>query len=499
MKKLSLVLAFTIAACVSWAQQTLWVSMGQIKYAFESQQVGLMPFSAGGDTLTIQGKAFAIADIDSLYITSEIVDGNTVNIEYDNDKATAIIAGNIASQLTPTIDGAHVSMVQDTLMMQEVFYTLSGTSADGSFFQSGNYKATFILNGLTLTNTKGAAIVIDDGKRIEIQVADGTTNTLEDCEKGTQSACFVVEGHSEFKGGGNLVITGNTKHGFKSDEYMELKKSFVGTINVKKAVGDGVSVNQFLEVKSGNIIVDQCGNDGIQVDCKKDSTKTNNGQFIMTGGYIRVNATEDSGKGIKVEKDITISDGTIETTADDNALHSKTNLTITGGNIYAYSVAAHGVNAGEITHIAGGNVVAYAPSTVGYSIRGAMALYISGGNIAGVGALVSTPLECDTITVQPVLTYTGTVAKTNFSLSDADGNHVMAFTQGRSYSSSKKHTLFFSTPTFIEGATYTLYSGSTLDTEKENWHGLYLQPEAVTDSGTSLATGTAQAPFVRMQ
>lgn len=501
MKRLLLILALALATCTAWAQQTLWVATGEIKYAFDAQQLGQMPFSNGGTTLTLQGKAFNVSDIDSIYVTSDIIDSNTITVNYDGDHASAIIAGNIATLVTPTLDGAHVTMAQDTTMQQEIFYTLSGTSTDGSFSQSGNYKATLILNGLTLTSTRGAAITIDDGKRIEIQVADGTTNTLTDCAKGKQSACFVVEGHSEFKGGGNLVLTGNTKHGFKSDEYMELKKSFTGTITVKNAVGDGVSVNQYLEVKSGSIIVEQCTGDGIQIDCKKDSTKTNNGQFIMSNGYISVNAIEDEAKGIKVEQDITIDGGQILVTSDDNALHSKTRININGGQIYAYSVAAHGVNAGGDTlAISGGTIVAYAASTVGYGLRGATHLFIKGGNIAAVGALMSTPkTSTDTVPTQPALTYTATMPKTNFALCDASGNSIMAFTQARAYSSSKKHTLLLSSPSITQGTGYTLYSGSTLDTSKDNWNGLYTSGDAVTTPGTALATGTAALPYSALQ
>ncbi|MBR1803616.1 MAG: carbohydrate-binding domain-containing protein [Muribaculaceae bacterium] len=500
MKRLSLIMTLILAMSAAWAQQTLWVATGQVKYAFDTQQLGLMPFSNGGSTITLQGKAFDVNDIDSIYTTSEVVDGNTITVAYDGGLASATVAGNIAAQVSPTIDGAHVSMVQDSTMEQEVFYTLSGTSSNGSFYQSGNYKATLILNGLTLTSTRGAAITIDDGKRIEIQVIDGTTNTLADCAKGTQSACMVVEGHSEFKGGGTLVLTGNTKHGFKSDEYMELKKSFLGTIKVNSAVGDGLSVNQYLEMKSGNIVVAQCDGDGIQVDCKKDSTKVNNGQFIMSGGNISVNAIEDGGKGIKVEKNIYITGGQIQVKADDNALHSKASIYISDGDIYAYSVSAHGVNGADTTTISGGTVVAYAPSTVGYGLRGATGLYIKGGNIAAIGALTSVPkASTDDVPAQPVITFTGTTPQGNYALNDANGNNVLAFAQARAYSSSKKHTLLLSSPSIAAGTTYTLYNGCTLDTGKENWNGLYTGGDAVTQTGTALGSVSAATPYAQLQ
>ncbi|MBO7610308.1 MAG: carbohydrate-binding domain-containing protein [Muribaculaceae bacterium] len=494
------ILTFLLAlACASvlYSQQTMWVSTGQVKYSFDTQQVGRMPFNVAGDTLTVLGKAFAISDVDSIYLTNTQTEGNTVMVNYDDTVAWVTIAGNIATQVTPIVDGANVRMVQDSTMQQEVFYTLSGTSSNGSFYQEGEYKATFILNGLTLTSSAGPAIDINDGKRIEIQLVDGTTTTLADGAKGTHKAAFNVEGHSEFKGGGNLVITGNTKHGFKSDEYMELKKSFTGLINVKNAVGDGLSINQYLEVKSGRILVERCEGDGIQVDAKADSTKVKNGQFIMSGGSISIEGVGEDCKGIKVEKAVTISDGVIEVVAEDNALHSKTNMIITGGNIYTYSIYAHGVNAGDSLTIAGGKIVAFAAPTVGYGVRGATALFITGGDVAAIGALVSTPKTVEES--QPVLTYQGTVYKTIMSLTDETGNAVMTFDQSRSYSSSKRHTLLLSSPSLIEDADYTLNKDASLNDDAENWHGLYASPEAVIDAGTEMATGTAMVPYGVMQ
>lgn len=497
MKRIYLFLTLILTMSTAYSQQSIWVSTGPVKYAFNTEQVGKMPFDTNGSTLTVQGKEFNVSEIDSIYITSDTVQSNSVNVTYNGTKAQMVVAGNIASMLTPSVNGAIVSVVQDSTMEEEVFYTLSGSSDDGSFYQEGDYKATLILNGLTLTTSNGPAININDGKRIEIQLVDSTTTTLKDGAEGTHTAAFMVDGHSEFKGGGNLVITGNTKHGFKSDEYMELKKSFTGVINIKNAKVDGVSVNQYLEIKSGSIIIDECGGDAIQVDCKADTTKEKNGQFIMSGGRISIAGTVDGEKGIKVEKAVTISDGIIEVIADDNALHSKTNMTITGGKIYAYSVAAHGVNAGDSLSISGGTIIGCAATTVGYGIRGATNLHITGGNIFSIGALVSTPKEHPD--AQPVLTYQGKVTKTNYSLTDATGKAVMAFVQSRSYSSSKRYTVLISMPTFNNQETYTLNNGATLDSSADNWHGLYLDSEAVTSSGTAIATGDADTPFGMMQ
>ena len=500
MKKIALFLAAMLAGMgLCCAQQTMWVTTGHVQYGFDTQQVGTMTYSAGGDSLTIQNKTFAVSDIDSIHVASGLMEYNTVLVTYADTTAHLLVAGNIADRVTVTVDGAHVSVLQDSVLVnEEIFYTLKGSSADGSFYQHGDFKATLILNGLNLTSTRGAAITIDDGKRIEIQVNEGTVNTLADCEKGTQKGCFVVEGHAEFKGEGTLILTGNSKHGFKGDEYVEFKKSFLGSLIVKNAVGDGLNTNQYLEMKAGNLIVEQCGGDGVQVDKKSDNTKPNNGQLIMSGGVLRVLATGDEGRALKIEDLVTINGGIIEATSVDNAINSKGSININGGNIYAYSSGGNGIHAAVNLTVAGGTIVAYGASTTGYGIRGANRLVISGGTVAAMGAMSSTPKSATTN--QPALVYKGVLTQdTHLALSDSEGNAALALTVTRAYSSSKNHTLLLTSPAIAVGTTYTLASGATIDTEADNWHSLY-GGEAVTAPGERpLGSATAARPYATLQ
>lgn len=501
MKKFALTLALVVACvCLAHAQQTLWVTTGNVNYGFDTQQVNVMTYSADGDSLTIQGKRFAVSDIDSMHVASGIMEYNTIIVNYAGSNAYVNIAGNIATWVDATVDGAHVSILQDSLLVtNEIFYTLAGQSSDGSFYQHGDMKATFTLNGLTLTSSKGAAITIDDGKRIEIQVSDNTVNTLTDCAKGKQTACFVVDGHTEFKGAGTLILTGNTKHGFKGDEYVELKKSFLGSIIVKDALGDGFNVNQYLEVKAGNLIIEHCGDDGVQVDKKQDDTKPFNGQFIMSGGLLQVLGTGSEGRGIKIEDLTTITDGTIEITSGGNAIHSKSDIVIDGGSIYAYSTSANGINAGNNLTVNGGTIMAYGVSTSGYGLRGINKLYINGGNIAAIGAMTSTPQT--TTSNQPAMVYKGVLTRnTNLTLDANDGTNALALTITRDYSSSKQHTLLLSVPAITTGSTYKLHSGATIDTEKDNWHSFYYGGDAVVAAGeNTLGTATATVPYATLK
>lgn len=134
---------------------------------------------------------------------------NAVIVNYNGDTATVTVADNIAQYITTEINGAHVSIAQSSEVSEEITYSLSGSSSDGGFYVSGSYKTTLILNGLDLTNVSaiysGAAIHIENGKRIKVKVTEGSTNTLSDASNGSQKGCFYVKGHPEFEQSGTLT------------------------------------------------------------------------------------------------------------------------------------------------------------------------------------------------------------------------------------------------------------------------------------------------------
>lgn len=307
MKKILLLLVILSTSAFTFAQ-TMNIYTGNVKYAITASDE-LMTFSAG-ESLTALEKAFTISDIDSIVVDTNAVEDNTILVEYSDTEAFVTIAGNIAKYMDVAISGAHVTIYQSEDVTEELTYTLQGESSDGSFWMDGELKISLVLNGLTLTCADSAAINIRDGKRISVELVDGTVTTLADGADGDQKGCFIVNGHAEFKSGGTLNLTGNTKHAFFGDEYVELKKS-VGTINVLSAVKDGLNINQYLEVKGGVINISGTGDDGIQVDATDDSTDEQNGQVIISGGEINITISATASKGIKADSLMTISGGTL--------------------------------------------------------------------------------------------------------------------------------------------------------------------------------------------
>lgn len=307
-----LLLTLLSAAAFSTLQaQTLKVYQGQVCTAFPAATVGDMTYASSGTQLTIKGHEFTISEVDSITVDGAAYTESCVDVYYATDgKARLTISEDVATQLTATATAADVSIVASDALEKEINYTLHGTSADGSFYMDGSYKATFTLNGLTLTNTRGAAIAIDCGKRINVVVADGTVNTLSDATGGTHKACFFINGHAEFKGSGTLNVAGNTKHAYASDEYTWFKPSF-GTFNVTAAESDGLHVQQYFRLDGGTVNVSGTKGDCVDVSVTKDATDEQNGQAILNAGTLTMNVAADDVKGLKTDSTVTIAGGTL--------------------------------------------------------------------------------------------------------------------------------------------------------------------------------------------
>ena len=307
---------------------------------------------------------------------------NSVTVAYNGNTATVIVDDNVAQYLTVTQNGAHVSIVQSSSVAQEITYTLTGSSNNGEFYMSGSYKATIELNGLTLTNStpvySGAAVHIQNGKRINVKVITGTTNTLTDVASGSQKGCLYVKGHAEFKQQGTLNVVGNKSHAIKAGEYISVKNA---TINITSAVDDGISCNQYFLMESGSINISGTGDDGIQCDLDGDTSTgmtinhedEDSGNIYVSGGNITINSDAIAAKGIKCQGDAYISNTAV------------INVTTTGKGEWdatdQETNAACGLSADGDINISGGTLTLTATGSGGKGMKCDNVLNISGGDV----------------------------------------------------------------------------------------------------------------------
>ena len=382
MKKIFLLMILGLAVNGMLTAQTMNIEVGQVTYQFPAEQAGQMNYT-DGTTLAVMDKVFTLAEVSSMYVDETAVKDNSVSVVYNDSSASVTVAGNVAKYLTVSVSGAHVDVAQSDDLEQEITYTLSGSSEDGEFYMSGSYKATVELNGLTLTNktpvTSGAAVHIQNGKRIKVKVMDGTTNTLVDNASGSQKGAFYVKGHPEFSKSGVLNVVGNLKHAIKAGEYIELKEA---TINVTSAQGDGINCGQYFLMKSGTININNVTDDGIQCDIDDTDTGStgettdhedeDSGNIYIEGGIIKINTPGKAAKGIKSEGDLFVKGGTINITTtghgkwDDEDIKTKAaaclgsdaKVVISGGELTLTSTGAggKGINCDAEFELSGGDL-----------------------------------------------------------------------------------------------------------------------------------------------
>jgi hypothetical protein len=398
--------------------QTLNVHVGSVIYQFPASQAGVIDF-ADGETVTIMGKTFTLADVSYMTIDDSEVTDNLVSVEYGTSSATVYVAGNVAQYVDASVSGAHVSITQtntEAINGDEITYQLSGTTTDGSFTLAGSYKCTVSLAGLTMTNPSGAAINITNGKRIQLSVKGSTENTLTDGSNGSQKACIYSKGQLQLQGKGTLNVAGNTKHGIKSGDYITVKNL---TLNITKAVGDGISCEEYFQLKSGAVTISGVGDDGIQCDLGGDTSTgetadhddEDSGNVYLEGGTINVSVTAAASKGIKAAGDMKISDGSITVTttgsgaydSDDRdakgcaGLKTDGNMTISGGTLTLKSTGTGGkcikadgalsVTGGTVEATTTGNTYSYSSSKAQpKAIKADGNMIVSGGNISATSS-----------------------------------------------------------------------------------------------------------------
>lgn len=247
------------------------------------------------------------------------------------------------TDVTVTTDYGHVAIVSNT-QTTEYTYRVSGTTSEGSLTISGSYKFTLQLNGVDIKSNRGAALNVACGKRIAVQLVDGTVNTFEDAAGGTQKAAMYFTGHPEIEGGGVLNVKGNTAHAISAKEYIQLKKS-CGTINILGAVKDGIhcgkakvsawdetlvaNENEIFQMNGGTINIANVGGDGIDAD--------EYGSIIMKGGNINIDVTAADGCGLKSANTFLMTGGNININLSgqgSDGIYFNNNARLEGGSIY---------------------------------------------------------------------------------------------------------------------------------------------------------------------
>ena len=380
-----------------------------------------------GVTITADG-AHVTANHGSTKSICYVVSGTTTN-------GSLTIAGDKKYEVQ--LNGADITNPDSTalnlLSKKRAYVVLTdGTTnklTDGSTSKASDQKAALYCKGKLLFNGSGALEVY------------GKYNNAIHC------ADYIV-----FRQGNNIYANSTANHGIKANDGIYINGGILN-VEVSAAAAKGINCESHVVVNGGRTTVITTGNGTYDTDDKEakgsagikaDSTFTINGgelwlkstgsggkginvdmdatfnggrtyiitegsqyssngdtaspkgikadgNLYITDGIIWVRTNGKNGEGIESKSELTISGGQTAVYAYDDAINSKSTMTITGGYVYAHGRNNDGLDANGNLYIKGGTVFAICSGSPEVAIdantEGGYKLYVTGGTIVAVGGL----------------------------------------------------------------------------------------------------------------
>lgn len=333
------------------------------KYSYDGSHVNV-DFDPNDDTSYSETKEQVITDKnhdDYGDFIENYTPSNRITITYDGESAT--VTGKV-SGVTVMPNGAHVIVLSTK---KNVAYTLKGTTGNGSFKLYSDYKTLVTLDGVDITNPTGAAINIQSGKTIMVDLADGSINKLTDGASYTmassedQKGTFFSEGQLVFSGStGSLEVKSLGGHGIVSDDYIRVRGGNIAVESVRDGINtndcfimyggsvtvdaaeDGVDIGKgYIEIGAGRLMVNAV-DEGVTASYEGDDNGTIDPTvtpyILIKGGLVKVNTTGEKGHALRAMSTFTMSGGIVQVSvkgAGSKALMSEKTMTLSGGKITA--------------------------------------------------------------------------------------------------------------------------------------------------------------------
>jgi len=348
-------------------------------------------------------------------------------------------------------------------------------NGNGSLNVTGNYNngihsADYIVfgtgNNVYVKSTANHGIKANDGIYINggilnVEVSAAATKGI-NCE----SHIIVTGGRTTVITSGNGTYDTEDKEakgsaGIKADSTFTM---YAGVVRLKStgSGGKGLSVDMGADINGGELYViteggqfksnnDTASPKGIKVD----------GNLTINGGKVMVRTKGYNGEGIETKSIFTITDGNVMVSAYDDAINSAKGMYIKGGNVTAIGTNNDGIDANGNMYIQGGNVIAFGAggAETGIDIGEQYKLYISGGNIFGIGGRIDANIGS---TSQGIASTSGTV-QANSTVTISNGSTTIATFTMPPYSYTNG-TIMVSAPGMQSSSSYTLNLGNSSQT-----------------------------------
>ena len=274
--------------------------------------------------------------------------------------------------------------------------SLSVTGHSNNAIHSADYIVFRKGNNIYANSTANHGIKANDG----IFINGGIINVEVSAEAAKGINC---ESNIMVNGGRTTVITTGSGTYDTTDKEAKgaacIKADSAFTINAGELYlkstgsgGKGINVDTEANFTGGNVyIVTEGGQYKSNNDTSSPKCIKADGNINISGGTIWVRTSGYNGEGIETKSTMNISGGQVASYAYDDAINSKSDMTITGGYVYAQGQHNDGLDANGNMYIKGGLIYAICSGTPEVAIdantEGGKKLYLSGGTVVAVGGL----------------------------------------------------------------------------------------------------------------
>lgn len=314
---------------------------------------------------------------------------------------------------------------QDQTISSGGYYTIKGSVQDAQIVINTKEKVFIELAGVTVKNSDGPAIQIENAKETTLTLRNGTVNTLSDGGSSQYNAALFSNDTLIIEGGGALNITGNVEHGIESD--------------------DDVIIN------GGNITI-SAKNDGMHVN---DRITVNGGEIIIQSAV----------EGLESKGDIVVNNGSISVSCSDDGINAAKNITINGGKVYARATRGDGLDSNGTIDIKGGTTVAIGAGQPECGIDADNRnINITGGTLVAVGGGNTSPTAATSTQCSLMIGNDNTASVIHIEGSNGE---VLTFAAEQGF-----QNVLYSSAQLVKGASYTIYTGGKI-VGGSSFHGLY--------------------------
>ncbi|MBQ8158505.1 MAG: carbohydrate-binding domain-containing protein [Prevotella sp.] len=328
---------------------------------------------------------------------------NGVNITNPDSAALNLLSGKRAFIIL--VDGTSNTLTDGTGGSQKGALYCKGKllfNGSGSLSVTGNsnngiHSADYIVfrkgNNVYVKSTANHGIKANDGIFINGGIVNVEVTAA--AAKGINS-----ESHIIVNGGRTTVITtGNGTYDTEAKGAAGMKCDSVLTVNGGElrlkstgSGGKGISTDMEALFNGGNVYIVTTGG---QFKSNNDTSSPKgikaDGNITVSGGRIWVRTSGTNGEGIETKKELTITGGEVASYAYDDAINSKSTMTISGGYVYAQGQHNDGLDANGNCYIKGGVIYAVCSGqpevAIDANTEGGYKLYVTGGTIVAVGGL----------------------------------------------------------------------------------------------------------------